>query len=309
METTTEDPKDDQEDPTSKPGSDVLNSKSPRRKTSWWNGLRSLTRNDDNQTPGLRDALAKVCAHDDTVEVAYLCHSSVIHVSEERRLDSFCGYRNIQMLMSFAQAQRMISSDLFESSLPSIPELQDTIEHAWAKGINTYGRDAVGSLQGTKKYIGTAEVQACLRGIGIRCKGQVFGKTEDGQPAERRLLEFVDSYFGSCQWAGTTNVVHTDLPPIYLQLPRHSITIVGIERKRNGSLNLLVFDPAVWPSKAMKQLVSKRQNGDDGFDATGMRSHCSRLLTPYRRDEAFLRKRGKFEILFLTGLWYTAGCE
>ena len=301
METSREDLKDDLEELISKSGSDVLEPKSPRGKTSWWNSLRSLTRTDENQTLGLINALAELCAHDDTVKVAHLCHSSIVHVSEERRLDSFCGYRNIQMLMSYVQATRDETCNLFAGLMPTIREIQESIERAWNRGINSYGRDELGILKGTKKYIGTAEIQAFLRGIGIGCKARVFDMTKDGRTAERKLLEAVESYFRSSKRAETSKIVHTDLPPIYLQLPSHSITVVGIERRKGGSLNLLVFDPASWPSKVMKQLVSQQPKRETDLNDPIGPGQCSGLLTSYRRDEKFLRKRGKFETLVLTG--------
>jgi hypothetical protein len=60
------------------------------------------------------------------------------------------------------------------------------------------------------------------------------------------LLDYVKHYFlSSSPNAITPSKIHqTNLPPIYLQRPRHSLTIVGYESLMDGGSNLLVFDPA-----------------------------------------------------------------
>lgn len=43
---------------------------------------------------------------------------------------------------------------------------------------------------------------------------------------------------------GASPIIVTDKPPIVLQHSGHSRTVVGFERKKDGSINLLMFDPS-----------------------------------------------------------------
>ena len=65
------------------------------------------------------------------------------------------------------------------------------------------------------------------------------------------------------------------------------MTIVGFERHKDGTCNLLVFDPAFKPSKTLCQMVGKRVrcNGP------------ARLLKAHRRGVSCLSKHQVFEIL------------
>ena len=112
-----------------------------------------------NETRGIIPVLAQLCQQDPTVERAFLCHPSVQHVVKMSREGGFCGYRNIQMMISFIQAARSPGFDKFTDRIPSILYLQDLIELAWDKGINSAGRIETGGIRGTRKYIGTPEVK------------------------------------------------------------------------------------------------------------------------------------------------------
>lgn len=81
----------------------------------------------------------------------------------------------------------------------------------------------------------------------------------------------------------------TLLPPIYLQQPGHSITIVGFERRRDGSSNLIVFDPMYSTSPAMHKLVGRKN----------IRTARPEVLYAYRRGSGQLKKHAAFEILML----------
>lgn len=74
----------------------------------------------------------------------------------------FCGYRNIQMLVSYIIASEMPGSRRFRGAIPSIFELQDAIEAAWARGISPEGLVETGGIKGTRKFIGTPEVRRPL---------------------------------------------------------------------------------------------------------------------------------------------------
>jgi len=105
------------------------------------------------------------------------------------------------------------------------------------------------------------------------------------------VLQDVLEYFESHPTVGDDQKVHqTDLAPLYFQHPGHSLTIVGIEVRASGTLNLLVFDPMFQKSpKIMGSIGSKIQH-----------SSPERLLKPFRRGDSYLGKYNSFEILKLT---------
>lgn len=80
----------------------------------------------------------------------------------------------------------------------------------------------------------------------------------------------------------------TDKPPIYFQHKGHSMTIVGLEIKNSGAVNLVVFDPMFNPSPAIKRLV-----GSGSFRT----ANPERLLRAHRRGESYLGRYRDFEVL------------
>lgn len=67
----------------------------------------------------------------------------------------------------------------------------------------------------------------------------------------------------------------------------HSLTIVGLEVRKSGSMNLLVLDPMFKTSPMITGLVGAR-----------FRSHNpASLLKAYRRGDGYLGKYQSFEIL------------
>ena len=113
-----------------------------------------------NETVGILPVLAHLCEQDPALSKVFLCHPGVKHVVKMSREGGFCGYRNIQMIISFIQATMVPGSEHFPGRIPSILRLQDLIEEAWDKGINSAGRIETGGIRGTRKYIGTPEVSA-----------------------------------------------------------------------------------------------------------------------------------------------------
>lgn len=113
-----------------------------------------------NETPGMVPVLAQLCEQDPALSKVFLCHPGVKHVVKEKREGGFCGYRNIQMMVSHIQATKCAGYEHFPGRIPSILELQDLIEQAWDQGINAVGRIETGGIRGTRKYIGTPEVGA-----------------------------------------------------------------------------------------------------------------------------------------------------
>lgn len=133
-----------------------------------------------NEIGGAVPAVARLCEQDPTVERAVFCHAAVRHVFKLQREGGFCGYRNIQMLISYVRGVEELISYVrgledsgrggdrggdrgggghhFDKGTPGVLALQDMIERAWDRGFNAVGRVETGGIRGTRKYIGTAEV-------------------------------------------------------------------------------------------------------------------------------------------------------
>jgi zinc finger-containing ubiquitin peptidase 1 len=71
------------------------------------------------------------------------------------------------MMVSYITGTRGRGSEHFKSSMPDIFEIQELIEAAWDRGINSQGRVETGGIRGTRKYIGTPEAQAILCSLEI----------------------------------------------------------------------------------------------------------------------------------------------
>ncbi|KAI9772965.1 MAG: hypothetical protein M1840_008847 [Geoglossum simile] len=121
-----------------------------------------------NETKDIMLVLAQFCEQDQSVEEVFLCHPGVKHVVKMWHEGGFCGYRNIQMLISYIQAAESQGVEHFQGRLPTILKLQDLIEEAWDKDINSSGRIETGGIRGTRKYIGTPEVISLERTVGVR---------------------------------------------------------------------------------------------------------------------------------------------
>lgn len=65
------------------------------------------------------------------------------------------------------------------------------------------------------------------------------------------------------------------------------MTIIGFERKKDGSKNLLVFDPMFHDSAAVTKYIGRTFTGKAPAD----------LLRAYRRGVKYLRKYREFETL------------
>lgn len=115
-----------------------------------------------NEIRGTMAVLGQLCDQDRALSKTYLSHPDVRHVVKMSKEGGFCGYRNIQMMVSFIQDAKSQGYQHFLGRLPSILELQDAIESAWDRGINASGRIETGGIKGTRKYIGTPEVRPCL---------------------------------------------------------------------------------------------------------------------------------------------------
>ena len=121
-----------------------------------------------NETAGLVPVLARLSDLDPSVERAFYCNPETRHVVKMPKEGGFCGYRNIQMLISYIRAAKAFGHEQFLDKIPSILRLQDLIEQAWDKGYNSAGKIETGGIRLTRKYIGTPEAQALFLSLSIR---------------------------------------------------------------------------------------------------------------------------------------------
>lgn len=112
-----------------------------------------------NEIRGIVPILSQLCAQDESTARAYLCHPDVTYVTKMAREGGFCGYRNIQMMISFIQNTKAPGYHHFVGRTPPILLLQDMIEAAWDRGFGAVARVETGGIRGTRKYIGTPEVK------------------------------------------------------------------------------------------------------------------------------------------------------
>lgn len=114
----------------------------------------------ENEVVDVIPTLARLCRMDSSVKRAFFCSAKVHQIFKMQREGGFCGYRNIQMLISYIMASKGHGYQRFGQTMPSILELQGMIEKAWDMGFNPNGKIETGGIRGTRKYIGTSEVRA-----------------------------------------------------------------------------------------------------------------------------------------------------
>ena len=256
--------------------------------------LKRLETGDALTISNIISMLGQLSALKSSVTSTYICHPSVKYITKLKDEGSFCGYRNIQMLISFILGSASESQDpAFTNGIPSILTLQDMIEEAWEHGFNSEGRIETGGIRGTRKHIGTPEAQALFKSLGIPCQVRRF-ESSPSVNAFSSLLDYVEEHFKTKTDTTTINgtkMHQTIMPSIYLQRPRHSLTIIGIELHANGQRDLLVLDPGYIPSPRMIRSAQAAENGT-GFDKRFS-------LTPYRKGRWQLGGYKQFETLTL----------
>ncbi|KAL7918182.1 cupin-like domain-containing protein [Trichoderma austrokoningii] len=247
---------------------------------------------------GVIPALKHLLELSEPTEYAYLCHPDALH-GEKKSADAyqtmailggFCGYRNIQVLAAHIIGTQTTGWQQFGDDIPSIFQIQDLIETAWDRGYNVRGRIETGGIRGTRKYIGTPEAQALFRSMEFPCSVQAFRThNEQDNNAASRLLQAIERYFEQGAADSSNHKVRsTHLPPIYLQRPSHSVTIVGLEKLKDGHVQLLVFDPEFQSSEAVTNLATKVTRRKQ--------AKINRLLEPYRRSDTHLERFKEFEL-------------
>ncbi|SPQ21693.1 fa9a5c6c-dce3-4cae-b8b9-54acbdfda4b4 [Thermothielavioides terrestris] len=232
--------------------------------------------------------LAQLLEQSSSTKYAYLCHPCVQHVSKIKREGGFCGYRNIQMMCSFIIHTKFKGYTHFRGVIPSIFQIQEDIETAWDRGINAEGRIETGGIRGTRKYIGTPEALAVFCLLEIPCEPLAI-KDKEPAKSEAQLMDYVENYFQSGVEDPTQRIRRTKLPPIYFQHAGHSLTIIGFEKLKNGSKQLLVFDPSFHDSSSILRLVGK----------TFVHPLPDLALRQYRRGNRYLKAYREFELLRL----------
>ncbi|PFH49115.1 hypothetical protein AMATHDRAFT_5203 [Amanita thiersii Skay4041] len=212
-----------------------------------------------------------------------------------------CGYLNYLMLCSalMCQQQQPIYQSLLENPrFPGVRNLQRLIQDAWAAGFDKEGQQQLKELIGTNKWIGTADLYVAFTFSGIPCELVEFtlAHPQDNSQVDA-LLQWVVKYFSTDPKAGPSNVndalhgasavVDTDRMPLILQYNGHSLTIVGYEITRQGTTNLLVFDPSYRPCNKLRTMAidtMPRQVGN-------LKRPVSACTTLSPRNEAAKRPR------------------
>jgi hypothetical protein len=247
-----------------------------------------------NETPNLIPVLESLSDMDPRIERAYYCSAETRHVAKMAREGGFCGYRNIQMIVSYIRDAKAQGHQSFDNpKLPSILQLQDMIETAWDRGFNAVGRIETGGIRLTRKYIGTPEAQALFQSLDIACEADAFVNNGPLLAYENLLYAVAEYFEGYKDDDDDQKVVSTDLPPLYFQHQGHSMTVVGLEVDTRGIMTLIVFDPMFNPSKPIKRLA-------EGGPFKSIKDPQP-LMKAYRRDKAYLKKYKEFEILRLCG--------
>lgn len=78
----------------------------------------------------------------------------------------------------------------------------------------------------------------------------------------------------------------------------HSLTVIGFEIRKAGSVNLLVFDPMFKTSPAIERMIDATGSQPSKINvATATTANPARLLKAYRRGQSYLQKYREFELL------------
>ena len=244
-----------------------------------------------NETPNLIPVLARLSFLDNNISRAFYCNPFVRHVSKLEKEGGFCGYRNIQMLISYIRDSQAPGHEHFRRKrLPTILKLQEMIEDAWDQGFNTSGLTETGGIRLTRKYIGTPEAQALLLSLGIPAEAVAF-TAKSKEDVYMSMIQAVCAHFDDGSEANNPQKVFiTDKPPLFFQHQGHSMTVVGVELDKQYRANLVVFDPMYKPAKQLRELALT--NTLHFRTATP-----DKLLRAHRRDEKYLGRYKAFEMI------------
>ncbi|KAF9413487.1 hypothetical protein BGZ94_000712, partial [Podila epigama] len=273
-------------------------------------------------------------------KVAYLADASVAFFQGDKSDWGWgCGYRNIQMMLSYVVQQPCPKAESSPSRsslgniddvplIPTITQIQQQLEFAWSMGFDNVGAMQLGhKVEGTKKWIGTTEAWSVLCSLGIRCKILDFHTPTGPGGTHPALLTAVYNYFCEPPWSPLSapssielppveppthgsKIVQTSKPPLYMQHQGHSKTIVGIEILESGAVNLLVFDPGRWLHKAIPEIedssLSRSKESLDGSMAKveGGRWNAQYLLKAFRFQMHRGNSKSQYQLLGISGLYH-----
>ncbi|KAI9714768.1 MAG: hypothetical protein M1820_000057 [Bogoriella megaspora] len=197
----------------------------------------------EDELPGMLEILATLVERDDSVDHAYFCHPGVQHVGRLPHEQHFCGYKAIQMLISYIIAAKIPGHEQFAGRIPGILQLQGLIERAWNHGFGTIAGYETGGIQGTRKWIGSAETSGFLRSLGMGISKITSLKDDLVWTAWDRLVFLVESYFRQGVTGPYKKTQKTLLPPLHLVRRGHVMVVIGLEILASGPRSLLIFDP------------------------------------------------------------------
>ncbi|XP_065339015.1 zinc finger-containing ubiquitin peptidase 1-like isoform X2 [Cloeon dipterum] len=234
----------------------------------------------DDGSSCTKDLVAKIrsfSASSTNVVSTFMCTTVDHYASTYGDKGWGCGYRNMQMLISSLLHHTGFNEQLYKPSLvgggiygmavpsydqanggahfgvemvsrstmPSISRLQQHIEWAWRQGFDLQGCDQLGGkLFNTRKWIGATEVVTFLSSLRIRCQLVDFHRPTAPDGSHPEMFNWALQYFQKND---------EFKPPLYLQHQGHSRTVVGVEQSKDGSINMIVFDPSHTPQQ-MNQL-------------------------------------------------------
>jgi len=227
----------------------------------------------------------------------YLCTDVVAQLHRlEGEGQHFCGYRNMQMLLSSVQNTETGPSNpdlVVRARRATVLDLQSLIELAWTAGHNRHGRVETGGIINTRKHVGTSEAEALFAYLGIPTTARVFS----GKRCWKELLDYVQAHFSEETTASGIDPAEgegrsrmTGRSPIFLQRPRHSLSIVGLEVAPSGRRRLIVFDPGYSPPDSLTMALERA-------DRKVKEGKGEKVLAFYRRGEGYLRRFDGFETL------------
>ena len=243
----------------------------------------------ENETPLLIPKIQLLSRADHKVLHSVFCSPVVNHVSKLFKEGGFCGYRNIQMMISYLRGCHIPEiGKTFKGSLPTIFQLQDDIEAAWDSGIQTHARSETGGIKNTRKYIGTAEATALFTSKSDSCRTEAFTSTDQLAACDAMLLS-LRNYF-------TRRRGSNPPAPVYLQYKGHSMTVVGFEELALGGTkgaesetSLVIFDPMFRVPSSLKKLSVNTTKPESKLH----------FLKAFRYPRQRFKRFNQFELLFL----------
>ncbi|KAF9143556.1 hypothetical protein BG015_000402, partial [Linnemannia schmuckeri] len=268
---------------------------------------------------------------------AYLADPSVMYFQSDKTDRGWgCGYRNIQMLLSYVVGQldstaavSTNSATRTTSNTPTIAELQRQLEYAWTNGFDAQGAVQLNhKVEGTKKWIGTTEAWSVLCSLGVRCSILDFHMPSGPDGTHPAMFAAVYEYFRSPNWSPLSaplslqvnnlrqngherqgQIIQTAKPPLYMQHQGHSRTIVGIEiLKEERGMNLLVFDPGRWlhtaiPTLRRDAISLSHSSGSKAVVVGDKKLDAQYLLKAFRLQVGSGVAKAQYQLLGISGLY------